>query len=194
MTASPTYLKWPGWPEEWVYTVLQEVFEWVLAESSRNLTHVQIDFQVISSSSSYYFTRPWSSLQVLHFQDGTVDITNLTNFLSATAATLTRLHLDSMYLVYPDVPGPYSWASALDHLRAYCRANGGRPTIRVRQPRGAEFHDHLLPESDAAYLRSLFDPDDDDDLGLSAVDRYIEDLSGDRNPIVEAGRTPLLYP
>ncbi|KAK4039604.1 hypothetical protein C8A01DRAFT_16436 [Parachaetomium inaequale] len=121
---------------------------------------------------------------------------------------------------WPYSPVPYSWSSVLDLLRAHCREgehsgsgsshNSTGPVrtttaaaaarepliVQVRRPAGAEFDDRSLSETDMAHIRGLFEPGPDAGegcSGMSVVDRFIQGLS-ERNPLVEAGKTPLLYP
>ncbi|KAK4150850.1 hypothetical protein C8A00DRAFT_36540 [Chaetomidium leptoderma] len=216
-TASPTHLEWPGKSSWWgPCTKLDDVLDWILA--SRSLKHVRVDLQMVQGSSVYELAmpcQPWPHIQTLHLQDGYMEFVTLTDFLSAIAGTLRQLHLDRMCLIskgvgpWPYVHAPYSWASALDMMRALCcqprrersgssgdgcgNLNEEPPIIRIRQPAGAEFCDRSVSEADMAHLRALFDPGDDgDNSGLSAADRFIQGLS-DRNPLVEAGKTPLFY-
>lgn len=181
---------------------LADVLGWMLAASSR-LTHVQVDLQMVHSDVVYDLVMPapplplpWPYIQVLHLQDRTLPAITLTHFLSASTRTLTALHLDRMHLCSTSVgdwPGtriPYSWASVLDRLRSHALGSGRGLIIQLRRPRGAEFEDRLVSDTDMAHLKALFEPDDS---GLSAVDRFIQGLT-DRNPLVEAGKTPLLYP
>ena len=61
--------------------------------------------------------------------------------------------------------------------------------IRVRSPDGAEFEDSEVSEEDMKIVAALFD---EDETGLSPVDRYVEGLRDD-NPIVTAGKTKPFY-
>ena len=198
-TNSPTHLEWPGATTTITPQLqLTEVLEWILSASA-SLTHVQVDLQMIHSGTPYELAMPrapWPHLQVLRLQDGSLEVTTLTRFLSATTGTLARLHLYGMFLCsesvgpWPGVTGPYSWASVLDQLRAHCRDSGGHLTVRLSRPRGAEFEDQTVSETDMAHIRSLFDPADG---GPSAVDLFIHGLT-DCNPVVQLGKTRLLYP
>ena len=93
-------------------------------------------------------------------------------------------------VVWPFPQLPYSWSSLLDQLRGHVCGRDRGLTITLRGPRGAEFEDQWISEADEACLHALFESDE---TGLSAVERYIQGLT-DRNPLVEAGKTPLLYP
>ena len=200
-TASPTHLVWPGMAPSYpgFSRPIGQVLEWILTASSR-LTHVCVDLQLVHGamqhetaiSASPLF---WPGIQVLRLQDGTLEARNFIDFLSATTDTLTALDLEGMLLCASAVGGwpfttpPHSWALVLDQLRDHVRSSVCK-SIRLRRPRGAEFHDMSISETDMAHLKSLFEPDDS---GLSAVDRFIGGLT-DRNPLVEAGKTPFLYP
>jgi hypothetical protein len=70
--------------------------------------------------------------------------------------------------------------------------------VRIRRPEGAEMDDQEVSEEDLAALRGLFDDvvDGDGVEGkgrMSAVDGYIQGVR-EGNPIVELGKTKLLYP
>lgn len=209
LSDSPTRLEWPGlainlWPVRFLFQVL----EWIL--ESRSLRQVRADLQMVNGGGSDKLAMPnppWPHIQVLHLQDGPVDVVALDRFLSGTAGTLTELHLDSMGLSspvgdeWPHPPMPYSWASALDMMRAYCcrrrERDGTTPAqepliIQIRRPRRAEFADASLTKADMAHILSLFEPDGPGGSGLSAVDRFLRGLS-DRNPLVEAGKTKSFY-
>lgn len=221
---SPTFLGWPGLlTYSGPRSLLSEVLEWVLA--SRSLRQVWVDLHVVDNGLTYELAMPlppWPHIQVLHLRDSNVEVATLSSFLSASAGTLTRLHLDGMRLCsrsvgfFPSNRAPFSWASVLDSLRAHCRRLGERTgsgdggddcttrlrgattaqeplIIRISRPDGAEFEDRSLSKTDLAHLKALFEPDDDNGSGLSAVDAFIQGLS-DRNPLVEAGKTPFLYP
>ncbi len=170
-------------------------------------------------------TPAWAHIQVFHLQDGRLEATALASFLPATTGTLTRLHLDGMYLEskfagpQSTILLPYSWSVVLYLLHAHYRRRRGQHSssggggggdddykrliqtaaaqepliVRLRRPGGAEFVDQSLSETDMAHIKALFDPDDDEGDGLSAVEGFIHGLR-DRNPLVEAGKTPLLYP
>ena len=200
-TASPTYLKWPYTSVPFLLRPqLKETLEWILTASG-SFTHVRVDLQMIHAGVSYELAMPaapwpWPHLQVLHLQDGELEVVTLRHFLSATANTLAKLQLDGMYLCsqsvgsWPGVQGPYSWSTVLDQLRAHRHSSGGRLTIQINRPCGAEFDDQTVSETDMAHIRSLFDPADG---GPSAVDLFIQSLT-DRNPVVQFGKTRLLYP
>lgn len=144
---------------------------------------------------------PCPHMQVLHLQDGYVTGTALNRYLSATAGTLIRLHLDDMRLCPKECSypwPPFSWASTLDMIRTHCcpreHRGGGRGDnhanlartmpaqkpliVRIRRPRRAEFNDQSLSSSDMAHIRALSEPESD---GLGAIDRFLKCLS-DRNP------------
>ncbi len=198
-TDSPTHLEWPGATTTITRLLqLREALEWILSASG-SLTHIQVDLQMIHGGIPYELAMPrapWPHLQVLHQQDGSLEVTTLTRFLSATASTLAQLHLDGMFLCsesvgpWPGVTGPYSWASVLDQLRAHCRDSGGRLIVRLSRPRGAEFDDQTVSKTDMAHIRSLFDPANG---GPSAADLFIQGLTT-CNPVVQFGKTRLLYP
>jgi hypothetical protein len=213
-TYSATHLTWPGLDMfSELRTGMYEIVEWIL--TSKNLRHVRVDLQMVYGGIPEEVimpSPPWPNIQVLHLQDGILDFAGLVGFLEATAGTLTHLHLDGMYLTgryvgpFPGTRLPFSWSAVLDLLHDHCRwsreqrgssglahtAAAQEPlTVRLRRPISAEFDDMQVSEADKAYIRALFDPDGDD--GLSPVERYIHGLT-DRNPLVEAGRTPLLYP
>ncbi len=200
-TASPTHLAWPGMTASYMMVCrpIGQLLGWILTASSR-LTHVSVDLQLVHGSFPYELAMPasplsWPCIRGLRLQDGTLEARTLTNFLSATTDTLTALDLEGMLLCasavgdWPFTTPPHSWAVVLNQLRDHARSSVCR-SIRLRRPRGAEFEDSSVSETDMAHLRSLFEPDD---VGLSAVDRFIGGIT-DRNPLVEAGKTPFLYP
>ena len=210
-----------GWLTLWTnWTGLREVLNPILA--SKSLQHIRIDLLRTDRGMPYGLAMPrppaWAHIQILHLQDGCLEATAFASFLSATTGTLTRLHLDGMYREsrfdrpWSTVTPPYSRSLVLDLLHAHYRrargkhSGGGDYTrliqtaaaqepliVRLRRPGGAEFVDRSLSETDMAHIKALFGPDDDEGGGLSAVERFILGLS-DRNPLVEAGKTPLLYP
>ncbi|KAK4101055.1 hypothetical protein N658DRAFT_507366 [Parathielavia hyrcaniae] len=211
---SPTCLEWPNmFCFEALRTGLYEILECILA--STTLRQVRVDLQMVKGgipSEAAMPNPPWPHTQVLHLRDGVLDFARLARFLEATSGTLTQLHLDGMHLTsrpvgpFPGTAVPYSWSAVLDLLRAHCcqengqgrsnDAGGGDPgalprallTVRLRRPLGAEFDDSAV-KADSAYI---FDPDDQDAERMSHAEKYIHGLT-DRNPLVEAGRTPLLY-
>ena len=198
-TLNPTHLQWPGMAPSYSTPCrrIEDVLGWILSASSR-LTHVCLDLQIVEAGLPRELAMPgplpWPCIQGLRLQDGWIDAITLTNFLSAATYTLTALDLEGMLLCAHSIGNwrsttpPYSWASVLDQLRDHARSSVCK-FIRIRRPRGAEFHDRSISEADMAHLHSLFEPDDS---GLSAVDRFIGGLT-DRNPLVEAGKTPFLY-
>lgn len=122
---------------------------------------------------------------------------------------------------WPGTQAPFSWARVLDQLREHCldvaaaaasaaaspdaaaaagqgeEGQGGQDgqktlVVRIRRPEGAEFDDQAVDAEDLAALGALFD-EEVEDGGLSAVDEFVQGLRG-ANPIVELGKTKLLYP
>ena len=195
-----THLAWPDMAPSYSTPCrrIEDVLGWILSASSR-LTHACLDLQMILIGLPHELAMPgplpWPCIQGLRLQDGMIDAITLTNVLSAATSTLTALDLEGMLLcahtigTWPSTMPRYSWASVLDQLRDYARSSVCK-FIRIRRPRGAEFRDRSISEADMAHLHSLFEPDDS---GLSAVDRFIRGLTN-RNPLVEAGKTPFLYP
>ena len=195
-SGGPAQLGWPGLLRgsgpraRW-----DEVLEAML-RTSRQLIEVRVDLQMDHSGVLDKTVMPslpltWPLIRVLHLRDGPVEVTRLGRFLAATASTLAQMSLDGMrlfsrHVAWPDARTPYSWSSVLDQLRAHCRDHG--LIAWVRAPRGAEFDDWSVRNTRHRLL-ALFAPDG---VGLSDVDRYVGGLA-DRNPIVEAGLTPLLY-
>lgn len=189
-------LWWPG-----LFTASGPRVRWddvfgAMLRASRQLAEVRVDLQMARAGTLYETAMPvsprmWPLIRVLHLRDGPLEVARLGRFLTATAGTLAQLSLDGMRLfarpvAWPDEPTPYSWSSVLDQLREHCREHGAMAWVRA--PRGAEFDDWSVRETRHRLL-ALFAPDGD---GFSDVDRYVGALA-ERNPIVEAGLTPLLY-
>jgi hypothetical protein len=220
LTAIFTHVQWPGAATRLrLGRNLSQILGLIL--TSKSLRQVRVDLQMVNSgvpSELAMPSPPWPHIQVLHLQGGYVEVATLDRFLSATAGTLTELHLDGMRLhsaaakEWPHHWPPFSWASTLDMVRTHRRpkehsSGGGGDNhislvgtspaeeplvIRMRRPRRAEFDDESLSKSNMAQINALFEPDGDGDGGLSPVDRFLQGLS-DRNPLVEAGKTKQLY-
>ncbi len=184
------------------HRVISEVLGWLLHASSE-LTHVRVELSVVRLGGdvpSYEVAMPlpplpWPRVRVLHLSDGAVEGITLAQFLAAAGRTLEELRLDGMRLcskavgAWPYTLAQFSWSAVLDRLRAHVGGSGGRLKIRVRSPDGAEFEDSEVSEEDMKIVAALFD---EDETGLSPVDRYVEGLRDD-NPIVTAGKTKPFY-
>ena len=202
-SSSPTHIEWPGWSTSIdPYRSISDVVGWLLNASSE-LTHVRVELSMVRLGGQvpvYELAMPaaplpWPLVRVLHLSDGIVEEITLAQFLAAAGRTLEELRLDGMRLcskpswTWPHTLAPFSWSAVLDRLRAHVCGSDGRLRVRVRSPDGAEFEDDELSEEDRGVVAGLFE---EDETGLSAVDRYLEGLRDD-NPMVTAGKTKLLY-
>ncbi|KAG7285209.1 hypothetical protein NEMBOFW57_009830 [Staphylotrichum longicolle] len=207
LSASPTHLQWPG----------------MSTYRARAPASTSIDLQMIRAGIPHELAMPppsspddtspppaWRAIRTLHLRDGALEARTLTAFLSATRATLRALRLDGMRLCsqpagpWPGTQAPFSWARVLDQLREHCLdvatsadaaaagQGGQKMVVRIRRPEGAEFDDQAVDAEDLAALGALFD-EEVEGGGLSAVDEFVQGLRG-ANPIVELGKTKLLYP